>query len=192
MLAVQLDATLGRRSADTRRRFGGRTLLVGDDAGMLQLLERLLLEGGLGPLTMTSSTSRALALFRDLNPDVVLLDVDMSAVDPIPMIRQMNARVPDTEFLPIVVIAADASPEQKQALLGEGACDFVDRKTGLSDLPWSARASASPRAPQRRDALRGRRRVSPWAERRESAMPLRARMRKGSRAADNCTRVVCW
>jgi putative two-component system response regulator len=135
VLAVELDATLGRRSADSRLRFGGRILLVGDDAAMLQQLERLLLEGGLGPLMMTSGTGRALGLFRELNPDVVLLDVNLATVDPLPLIRQMNARVPDTEFLPIVVLAADATPEQKQQLLAEGVCDIVDRKNGLPDLP---------------------------------------------------------
>jgi putative two-component system response regulator len=135
VLAVELDATLGRFAADSLLRYGGRILLLGDDLAKLQQVERLLVEAGFGPVTINADRRRMLALFQDFKPDVVLLDLEIHGVDPSQIIRQLGARVPDAEFLPIVVIAAAASPEQKQSLLSLGVCDIIDREIGLSDLP---------------------------------------------------------
>jgi putative two-component system response regulator len=131
---VELDATLGRRNADARLRGGARILLIADDIDLLQPIERMVVEAGFGPLTIVGDPRRALSLFRDLKPDVVLLDLDMSGVHATSIIRQLSERAPAAEFLPIVVIAADASVEQKELLLSLGVCDFIDRKTGLTDL----------------------------------------------------------
>jgi putative two-component system response regulator len=135
MLTVELDAMLGRRTADSRLRCGGRILFVGDDVGMQQLVEWVLVKAGFGPLTTTSDARRAIARFRDAAPDIVLLDLPALRIDVDVVIQQLSERFAHSEFLPIVVLVEDANPEHRQHLLGQGACDIIDRSTGLSDLP---------------------------------------------------------
>jgi putative two-component system response regulator len=135
VLAVELDTMLGRREPDGRPRGGTRILLIADDLEMLPRIERLLAGGGFGPLTIVSDSRRALALFRELKPDVVLLNLDASDIDADLVIQQLASRVPDADFLPIVVLGANVTAEQKRRLLELGVCDVIDSRMGLADLP---------------------------------------------------------
>lgn len=137
MLAVELDATLGRWAGGSGLLSGARILLVTDDLEMRQRIELLLGETafGFGPLTIVNDALRALPLFSELKPDVVLLDLDMAGLNATSMIRQLSERVPAAEFLPIVVIASDSSADESEFLLSLGVCDLIGRRTGLRDLP---------------------------------------------------------
>jgi putative two-component system response regulator len=110
-------------------------MVVAADHGMLQRIEGTLVAAGYGPVALSTDPGRMLALFGGFGPDLVLLELGRSGAGSRHLIRELVARVPEDEFLPIVVLAAGATEEQKRSLLAMGVCDIVDPTTGLSDLP---------------------------------------------------------
>jgi putative two-component system response regulator len=135
MSARQGHSTNPGRRDDLRIALGGRILIVNDDAAVLHTLERLLLKAGFGPITVANDPRRVLPLFRDFSPDLVLLDLHMGDLDAHTLLRELMVRVPEGEFLPVVIMSGSATPDQKTDLTSLGACDFVDPRFGLADLP---------------------------------------------------------
>lgn len=113
---------------------GGRILLVDDDEATLESLETVL--GGLGytDLATTPDSRRVLTLFREFEPDLVLLDLHMPGLDGIDVLRQIVTRVPDGEFLPVVVFSGDVSIEARENALTAGAADFIGKPIMRTEL----------------------------------------------------------
>jgi putative two-component system response regulator len=104
-----------------------RVLIVDDDEMAVETLCKVLRAGGYSDVSSTTDPRRVLPLLRDFAPDAVLLDMHMPGLDGAALIRQISVRVPDGEFLPIVVVSGDLAPDTKQAALALGACDFIEK-----------------------------------------------------------------
>ncbi len=112
-----LEGVLGR----------ARFLIVDDEASNVRLLERLLELSKSGPVFSTTDPRRALSLFLSEQPDIVLLDLHMPYVDGFSLISQIKAALPACQYLPILVLTADVTPETRQRALGKGAHDFLTK-----------------------------------------------------------------
>ncbi len=79
---------------------------------------------GLVVLGSVSTTDRAVGKLDELEPDVVLLDVDTGSEDPASAVERLLA----VRRIPIVLVSsgADAAPEAVLAALGRGAVDVLD------------------------------------------------------------------
>lgn len=102
-------------------------LLVDDEEANLDLLEEFLRPDDYAALVRVSDARDAIALFETWTPDLVLLDLHMphlSGFDVLSAIRQQTQ--PD-DFIPILVLTADASAESRARALSEGAHDFLTK-----------------------------------------------------------------
>lgn len=96
-----------------------RTVVLVDDAADVRVLLQLLLELEGYEVTATADGPAGLAAVRALQPDVVLLDVQLPGMDGTEVLRLLRAD-PPTASLPVVLLTG--SPEQDTAaLLGLGA-----------------------------------------------------------------------
>jgi putative two-component system response regulator len=109
-----------------RRERPARILIVDDQEQNVKLLSRILEKSGYEQVISTTNSSEALALYTQLNPDLVVLDVHMSGKDGFAVLEEIVAHGgPDK--VPVLMVTADDSAEVKRRALALGAKDFVGK-----------------------------------------------------------------
>ena len=104
-----------------------RVLVVDDEPANVRLLERILNKAGYTAVCSTCDAREAVALFARTSPDVVLLDLQMPHLSGFEVMEQLRELTAPGEFLPIVVLTADITPQTKLRALSEGASDFLTK-----------------------------------------------------------------
>jgi diguanylate cyclase (GGDEF)-like protein len=104
-----------------------RILIIDDEQPNVRLLERLLLSGGFAETRGTTDARQAMALFEEVQPDLVMLDLHMPHLDGYAVLELLRSRVGPNEYLPILVLTADTSRTAKERALTNGAMDFLTK-----------------------------------------------------------------
>ena len=95
-------------------------MVVDDDLEMLRLVERTLeLEGH--DVTVAANGSSALMLFRDREPDLVILDIMMPGPDGFQVLDSIR----QCSNVPVVMLTAKCEVTSLEKALGLGADDYV-------------------------------------------------------------------
>ena len=102
-----------------------KILIVEDEILNARLLEKILTHEGYHDLAVTTDSRRALAMFNDDQPDLVLLDLNMPHLNGFEVMEALAEVISPETFLPIVVLTADSTPEAKQRALAAGAVDII-------------------------------------------------------------------
>jgi putative two-component system response regulator len=102
-----------------------RILIVDDEAINIDLLQRILEPAGYTGLVSTTDSRDAVALYRECEPDLILLDLRMPHLDGLELLERFAAEIPDDVYLPILVLTSDDSGEAKRLALSGGAKDFL-------------------------------------------------------------------
>lgn len=109
------------------RRYGMQTILIiDDDAAIGDLEQEVLARAGYAVLRAYSGTE-ALLLLRSSRPDLILLDLmlpGLSGEEVLPQIRG----------IPVIVVSARASVQNKVALLLGGAADYLTKPFDTKEL----------------------------------------------------------
>ncbi|MGB9672955.1 MAG: response regulator transcription factor [Anaerolineales bacterium] len=100
--------------------FPAKVLIIDDDQALCDSLS-LLLEPQDFIVYSTTSGAEGIQLCRELQPDVVLLDILMPAVDGWEVARQIRT----FSHVPIVVLSAVSKPEMIARALDEGFDDYL-------------------------------------------------------------------
>lgn len=111
-----------------------RILIVDDEAVNVRLLVRILESAGYSNVHPTTSPIRAISLFATELPDIVLLDMHMPELDGIELMQHLTAMLPHGEFLPMLMLTGDLSPDVRQRALAQGALDFVTKPFEVSEV----------------------------------------------------------
>lgn len=107
-----------------------RVLIVDDDRAMCRYLASLV--EGWGGLPFTANTlSRAIRVRREVEPDVILLDVLMPYVDGYKITKLFKSQAPST---PIILLTALDDIESKRRGLVAGAAEFLTKPVDPRDL----------------------------------------------------------
>jgi two-component system, NarL family, invasion response regulator UvrY len=127
-----------------RARLGVGVLTV-DDKAVFRNIARAVIEAtaGFEPLGEASCGEEALALARELDPDLVLLDVRMPGIDGLETARRLSASHPEST---VVLISSD-SLEGSDAMECCGAAAFLRKQDfGPSTLRrvWSEHGRPRP------------------------------------------------
>src|SRR4051812_48467493 len=111
-----------------------RILLIDDDNSRIEALEAALKNVGYTDVRSTSDARRALPLFREFQPDLLLIDLNTQRLDGLTIIQQIVSRVPEREFLPILITTPDLSPSTRAKALEAGARGFLPRGFDPAEL----------------------------------------------------------
>ncbi len=104
-----------------------RILVVDDEEANVDLLEQLLAHAGFGQVTGLTDPRRVLPLVTTLPPDLILLDLMMPQLDGFAVMEQVSGTLAEGDYLPILVLTADVSPQTRQRALASGAKDFLTK-----------------------------------------------------------------
>ena len=127
-------------------------LLVADDSPSVRTLLRDYFEGQ-GYVVLTAADgSEALATAREVQPDLVLLDVMMPGIDGFEVVRQLRR---DGET-PVILLTARVAEMDRVVGLELGADDYVTKPFSLHELAARVRAvlRRARREPAEADVLR--------------------------------------
>ncbi len=104
-----------------------KILIVDDAEANLKLLEDLLTREGFHQIISTTDSTRALDLFTAFQPDLILLDLMMPELDGYAVLEILSRHIPKDEYLPVLVLTADATIVAKRKALALGAKDFLTK-----------------------------------------------------------------
>jgi len=104
-----------------------KVLIVDDEPANVRLLERILGLAGCHQVRSTTDSRQALPLFLEIEPDIVLLDLNMPHFNGFAVLEQLKAAIPAEDYLPILVLTADITIETKRHALAGGAKDFLTK-----------------------------------------------------------------
>jgi putative two-component system response regulator len=112
---------------DDTRFHGARILAADDEEANLRLLRRMLERAGYRHLTTTQDPAQLLPLFRQTQPDIVLLDLHMPGMDGMQVLDQLRPHLAAEGWLPVLMLSGDLTPEARQRALASGARDFLSK-----------------------------------------------------------------
>jgi len=112
---------------DETELLNGKILIIDDSEANLKLLEDLLAREGFNQVISTADSTRAMDLFKAFEPDLILLDLMMPDLDGYAILEMLSRHIPKDEYLPVLVLTADATIGAKRKALALGAKDFLTK-----------------------------------------------------------------
>lgn len=109
-------------------------LVIDDQEYNISLLERILRRAGFSNVHCTTDPKRLVTLFDEVQPDIILLDLHMPEIDGFAALKLLKERVLESNYLPIVVLTADVTPEAKKEALHLGAHDFLTKPLDKTEV----------------------------------------------------------
>jgi putative two-component system response regulator len=111
-----------------------RILIVDDQPSNVMLLEGILQEQDFISYRSITDSREVLPAFIEYVPDLILLDLQMPYLDGFAVMKQLLACIAADDFLPILVLTADITPEAKRRALSEGALDFLTKPFDATEV----------------------------------------------------------
>src|SRR5689334_23002796 len=111
-----------------------RILIVDDQPANVILLEAILEDADFVASRSVLDSRQVLPTFIDYLPDLVLLDLQMPYLDGFAVLKQLQACMHEDDFLPVLVLTADITPEAKRRALSEGAMDFLTKPFDATEV----------------------------------------------------------
>ena len=101
-------------------------MTIEDRPSFIEFLMGVFQQGGYDNFRNISDTRLVLSVFQDFKPDLVLIGMHVSqAIGGLEIIRQIRARIPAAEYLPIIGFANDWTLKNFRATLVAGATDVL-------------------------------------------------------------------
>jgi len=111
-----------------------RILIIDDQPSNVMLLEGILQEEDFSSYHSVTDSRDALPAFIEYLPDLILLDLQMPYMDGFEVMKQLRACIAPGDFLPILVLTADITPDAKRRALTEGALDFLTKPFDATEV----------------------------------------------------------
>src|SRR6188508_924715 len=102
-------------------------MVVDDHPTNLLLVRRILGQAGFAHVRGYKDSRVALESWRSWDPDVILLDLHMPHLDGVAFLEAMRRNAPANEFVPVLMLTADASGVAIKRSLAAGANDFATK-----------------------------------------------------------------
>jgi putative two-component system response regulator len=111
-----------------------RILVVDDQETNVELLRSLLRREGYTHVVGITDPREAVDRYRELQPDLILLDLMMPHLDGFEVMARLRPLIPDEEYMPILVLTADATLPTRQRALALGANDFLVKPSDATEV----------------------------------------------------------
>jgi len=108
-----------------------RVLICDDSSFARKQMAHALPTGLAGGLSFAGDGREALALLREEQPDLLLLDLNMPVMDGYQVLEQLHS---EGDQVPVLVVSGDIQPEARQRVQALGAMGFIKKPTRPLDL----------------------------------------------------------
>lgn len=111
-----------------------KILIVDDESANCRFLEMLFERAGVFDVSATVDSRRAIPLFNEIQPDLVLLDLHMPHISGIELLNELRKIVPSSDFLPVIVLTGDITREARELAFQCGARDFLTKPLDATEV----------------------------------------------------------
>jgi signal transduction histidine kinase len=108
-------------------------LIVDDQPEAVELLRDMLQDRGYTAIHTTTRSTEALELCARVDPDLVLLDVQMPRPSGIEVLTAIRSSRPPLAHVPVLMLTSDVAGETRLEALAAGASDFLLKPIGLTE-----------------------------------------------------------
>jgi putative two-component system response regulator len=105
-------------------RLNAKILIVDDERANVLLIEKILNQEGYTSIKSTTDPRKAMAIYQEFKPQLVLLDLSMPHMDGFQVMAELAGTDKDA-YLPILVLTAQPQDEIRLRALSSGAQDFL-------------------------------------------------------------------
>jgi two-component system sensor histidine kinase/response regulator len=109
-------------------------LIVDDQKVNIEILEGFLDIQGYTNICSITDPREVMNQYNSFSPDLILLDLSMPFLNGFEVMEQLHSVVQDDDYLPVLVLTADATIEVRQAALASGASDFLTKPFDLVEV----------------------------------------------------------
>lgn len=102
-----------------------RVVVIDDDDAVVALMTELLTRSGVSEVHGVTDAREALHVIREVDADVVVLDLTMPHVDGYEILARLRDGEEAGVFRPVLVVTGDASPEARARALALDATDVL-------------------------------------------------------------------
>ncbi len=110
-----------------------KILIVDDEPANIELLEDILENEGYSSFRSTLDSRKTLAMYKEMRPDLVLLDLNMPHLDGFQVMDQLQDLEQDS-YAPILVLTAQSDRKTRIQALAAGARDFIGKPFDLAEV----------------------------------------------------------
>ena len=111
-----------------------RILVVDDEKANVEVLRKLLERAGYADVVWTTDSRQAVPMFKEVEPDLVLLDLHMPHVDGFQVMEGIRPFVGAETYLPILVLTGDRDRQTRKRALSSGANDFLTKPFEVTEV----------------------------------------------------------
>jgi putative two-component system response regulator len=112
-----------------------RILVVDDEAANVRALKRILQSVGYGNILTTREAGEVPRLYREHDPDLILLDLHMPKLDDgLAVLNEIRTAAAPPAYVPVLVLTGDSSSGARRQALSAGAKDFVTKPFEVDEV----------------------------------------------------------
>jgi putative two-component system response regulator len=111
-----------------------RILVVDDEETNVRTLAKILRMAGYENVLATTDSAAVLDLYREHDPDLILLDLHMPKVNGLVILEALRAAAVPHSYLPVLVLTGDTSPGARRQVLSAGAKDFLTKPFEVDEV----------------------------------------------------------
>lgn len=107
--------------------------VVDDEAVNLKLIERILTANGYSKVICIQSAEQVMELFREVRPNLILLDINMPGLNGFDVLRQLR-EISGNSIPPVVFLTAQDSQEFRIKAFEQGVLDYISKPFNKVEL----------------------------------------------------------
>ena len=111
-----------------------RILIIDDEEADIRVLEWAFQTAKYPNIRSVTDSARALDVFREFQPDIVLLDLNMPEPDGFAVLKQLRETAPARDFLPVLVLTGQNTAETRRQAMTAGANDFLGKPVDYTEV----------------------------------------------------------
>lgn len=119
---------------DAEQLSDAKILMVDDEQAHIRVLEWALKQAGFKNFKSLTDSSRAREEFIALQPDLVLLDLNMPQPDGLEVLQQFRQSSGPDEFIPVLILTGDNTADSRARALAAGANDFLPKPIDYTEV----------------------------------------------------------
>jgi putative two-component system response regulator len=124
---------LAANSMPDSRFVDARILVVDDEETNVRTLARILGMAGYENVLATTDSAAVLDLYREHDPDLILLDLHMP-INGLAILEALRAIAVPHSYLPVLVLTGDTSAAARRQVLSAGAKDFLTKPFEVDEV----------------------------------------------------------
>lgn len=134
-MPVMHDMTMNMEQfSDDRQLCTAKILIVDDESADIRVLEWTLRAARFVNVRSVTDSTKALELYNEFQPDLVLLDLYMPDLDGFAVLKQLRAAAPEEDFLPVLVLTGYDTAETRNKVMAAGANDFLGKPIDCTEV----------------------------------------------------------